>query len=1041
MVADIADIKRKLKQLEHMNEVAFKALSGDAQNAVKKISDKYTKLGNVDIKPLKKGMEHLIGTTTTTSNVIKSTDGQLLKLTETTKTYAKKVAVLNAEGKKTGKYEIKAFQKVTTSVNNANNAISKYSKNTSHLIGKSSQLGTNFNNITDVNQKFATQLKGSGHAVKLLSSDIKQVSGNITKVGTTVKTADGKFLHLQETIQKTPYGLQTVARSATNVTKSYNKTAKASAKLTKNTVSLGENIKRLAKRAALTIPLWLAFRGTMMGVTRTIKDGLTNIAKMDKALQKARRNMSGSAQEITVNFAKLKVEATEMSLETGVAVEDIITAFQRFATTGQDFETSMAGARAATKLAVAQFGDTVGVADALARTYKILGDNIGDGVDKHKKLIKYAALIDELWKDNSFDINEFGQALERFASTADIFNVSMEDSIKLMATMHSATLVANRGGTMLSRTFLKIIPQLDKVSKVLGIDFNPEMDNAVSVLIKVVDAIGELRGSGKFKEIAETSKVLKELFAKREAIPIASLVSLRDLLKENFAMTGDVNKFNKAFNEVTETTGVLSDRFHNANKEIGKALVTGIVGGENFDDSLKDIVETLETIQSVSKGIGKYWARDLVRSLSAGGIGVVFLDIYNNINKSKKEVKNLKNEIDKALGGELTGIDLSKLLADLEKVNIFEFGGLEMYESITNELDKTAKRIKNQMHNAFKEGLSPDQLKKLAKDLEGVDFNILQMDKAKFDKFVSMVDDALVKVEDKVENANKKTRLVVGVDVSDFSLSDINKVNESIIGFNIERLRSMGALKSELLKQKSIFEDIYGIKLKGVELIDRSLEKERAISEEKRKQREIGNDTLKLLRITKEHGVPIAKKIGEVLLDKKKLPQFIKYGGEAAEIFKKEFSDVYEQAQATALFTGKTVPGEPKLRGGKQVPTLEFSERAIEEEKQRVELYYEYLRNKREKWQAQKPTVSQQELFVGKTGVLSTRTAPVNIQVPVNIGKIQLDMSELDKIGQQVTKDVKKQIANELNVNGTAVNTGMRAGMKDALYGKQVPTL
>ena len=1010
-VGDISDIKRQLAQLRHLNDSTFNQIAGNASKNVRGLSKEYAKLADVKLSKLSDDMKGMIGTSTTSSRIIKGANGELLKLTETTKIFGKAVVKTNKEGKKMKIVE--PWKRVSTYINNASNSISNFSKQSKSFLGKSSQLQTNFQSLSDINKKFATQLKGSGHAVKIFSSDIASSAHGITKIGATVQTADGKFLHLRETIRKTPLGIQRVDKSVSKMASSFKKSKKPISDVSKMassfkklkkpisdvqkaTLTLTQNIARLAKRAILTIPLWMAFRGAMMGVTTSIKSAFTNIATMDKVLQKAKRNMSGTSTEIEQNFSQLKSEATKMSLETGVAIEDIITAFQRFATTGQDFKTSMQGARASTALAVGEFGNTVEMANSLAKAYKVLGKNTKDGTKKQVDLMKISALLDKLWKTNAFDVNELGGALERFASTASIMNMSMEDSIKLLATLQTGALKSTRAGRLLGTGMIKLMANLDGVSKELGVKFNPEIDNATDALLKVVDAMVELKGMGKLKGISETSKSLKELFGLRGTVPIATLTSLQKVLKENFAVTGNVTKFKNEIKGVTETTGVLVDRFHRANIEIGKALVNGVIGADDFDDSLRRIVSSLNNLVDVAKKTGKAlnFGADFTIPTHLHKLGTELEKmIYNASKKSEKYFSN----INEALHGNLTPIELNELIS---KTDIKKNPNLKRTIDIfKKQLSEISTDISYEMSNAMANGLSPKNLKTLLEKLKTVDFKILNIDKKQYDNFIKEAKKALATIDKEI---TKKKKLYIPVDIS-ISNDELDKVSEKIIKSDLDQLKQEGMLNSQLLKRQTQLEKLFGIKQDSISLIDRELEKERAVSDEKRLQGKLGSEALKLYRIADKQGIQVAKQIGDVLAGNTDFDLFVRKGGKALEVFKKQFADIFEQTQAEKFYKGIYNPLKPNLRGGNRIDIVEKN--AIN---QRMPTRPTELLMKRRKFV---------EKYYSETPIVN------NIQVPdikignvinVNAGNIK---ETIDKVEEQLAKNIK--------TTGTKINESL----------------
>jgi methyl-accepting chemotaxis protein len=303
--------------------------------------------------------------------------------------------------------------------------------------------------ISDVKAKIAQlhQMNAQINATmsKGLAANYKQVGASLETIKTT-EVNDG-VQKLNSSMHQSTSTMQTVNGSLMQVTKTQKinadgakTTSMAYKDLNTNSVSVAENMKRLAYRAALTIPLWLVLRGAVMGVISTFRDGIKNIAEFDNALRKARRNLQGSAEDITRNFQQLREEVTRMSLESGKSVEEITHAFQKFATVGLDFETSLTGANEATKLATTLFGDTVTNANSLARAFRLLSDNVDDGRAKTEQLKEITALLAHLWKDQAFEINEIAGALERFSPVAAVANMSMEETVKVLTALQTAGL-------------------------------------------------------------------------------------------------------------------------------------------------------------------------------------------------------------------------------------------------------------------------------------------------------------------------------------------------------------------------------------------------------------------------------------------------------------------------------------------------------------------------------------------------------------------------------------------------------------------------
>lgn len=644
----------------------------------------------------------------------------------------------------------------------------------------------------------------------------KQFSTSMSQVSQQVKLVDGRVGTLTETVRTNAKGVKSTATSFKD--------------LNQKTVSLGQNMARLAKRAILTIPIWLALRTVVMGTFRVMKDGLKTISDQDRAFQKAKRNLQGSTTAIEKNFKQLQETIRELSLNTGHSVETITNAFQKFATVGFDFETSLSGANNAVKLATVLFGDVEETANAFARTMRILVDETDNTRTSSEQIAEAMALTAELWKTNAFEINEFTASLEKFSPTAKTMNLTTEQTIALLSALSTAGLRGGRAGRLLRTSFVKLISQTDKLAKSLGVKVNPAIDTTFDIFMKTLDVLAET-GSEAGKVAPEFEKLVKSIFGLRSSDAIKGLIALRKELNKNLAVAGDINRFNTEFETVNETINRLNSQIQNTNREFGRAFVTGLVGGDDFQDSLKSILASLKGIQSRSQIVGK-GIRD---AFTLGGLPKVLIGLF----------EGFKNTID------------------------------EIPESV-QKMDEIVRNFVDTMNKAEK---ASEDLGKSLKSTTSLSFNELQ------------------------------------------------KTSEIIRDIVLDELKAQGALESQILSTTSVLNRQFDIRESELSLLERQLETERAIREERRLQSRLGSDSIKLYRIAQESGIGLAKKIGEVLSGETDFSTFVRQGGEELEIFKKQFADIFEQQQALKFFQGKQVPGQaPSARSGIAIP---ISEQAI----------------------------------------------------------------------------------------------------------------
>ncbi len=704
-----------------------------------------------------------------------------------------------------------------------------------------------------LNSKFS---KGVGTG---MSKEFKQVGKSLG----SIKTSEAKkgLNDLANTSTKTSQTFKKLDGSLVSVTKSTRVNAKGVAKTTtaykdldQNTVSLGQNIGRLAKRAALTIPLWLALRGTMQAVVGTFKEGAKTLIEQDKAFQKAKRNLQGTTTQIDANFKQLQQSALELSLITGESVADITTAFQRFATTGLDFETSMAGASASVKAAILLFGETEQIANAVARAFRILGGRTDEYASKGEELEAFLAQIAELWKDNAFEIDEFSSAFERFSTQASVSNISLKETAILLATLQTAGIRGSRAGRLLSTAALKMNKNFDMFGKTLGINLK-SVDSTFDRLRMVTGAIAELN---KTNPVA-ASQAVSKLFQIRGGQTVQALTVMGDTLDANIKKISGLKTFNEEFKEQNKQLHRLVKQFKNLNTEIAKGFVSGVVGGKKFNSTLGLINDMLRLIQLNAKSLGPAMAE-----------GFDLSGVFKQFNNAA----SVLGTINPLITGITKGFD---------KKNIDNF-----IESL--------KKIPRTFITGYSaaEGLSDSILKSLGitKELVTEEEKLAKLKKAEKE------------ANDEIYNA---------IEASPEQTQDIA---QTILNIKLSQLKTQGALNSQLLKAKSILIERLGIEEQTIDKISRQLELEQSLSEEKRLQSQLGSESLILFKIAKEHGVDTAKQIGEVLSGDVDFSNFVRRGGEVVDIFKDKFASVFEQQQAEAFFKGNTVPGLEDLRGG-----------------------------------------------------------------------------------------------------------------------------
>jgi len=731
-------------------------------------------------------------------------------------------------------------------------------------------------------EDFSKATKTYGQSLKDVTRVSGQLNNSVEKTTQNIKTADGRFGKLIQTTTRMKDGNKKVTTSFKEMDKS--------------TASLGANVGRLMSRAALTIPIWLALRGAVMGTISAFKNSVAGIIKYDKALQKLKKNLQGTPEEITKNFNRARDAITRFAVETGKDTDAITNAIQRFATVGFDFETAMSAGFDATRLSILLFGEAEETANAFARSMRVLVTNTKDSAKTQEEIAEAMTLTSELYEVNAFVLKELNGGLEKFAGTAKTMGFTIAETITLLAALSTRGLNAERAGRLLRTTTQKLEMNLAKVASVLGIKVNPAVDRTFDVFVKVTNAISKLKSEAGTISPA-VSQAIGELFGGvRGGEPIRDLIADMGNVNEAFdkflSARPDIGKFRNDVEEMNDTLFRQVEIFHNLNKETGKAFITGVVQGDNFIDAL----DKINTRIAVAQKNSEKWGTTLIAAFQAISVFGWPVALERLLKFATKEQAGFQARFE-ALG-ELAGEGLKKGLSKTRLDDaIKELARLRTDLRLSDVVKPDAETLKglDEIENAFiKIGsateLTADNLEEVQKNLVNIASGAIQIEK---------------------------------------SFVNISKLNEIILKDVLTRMKSAGALNSELTKTEIKLRKQFNIQGEWNDEIERQLLLERQISEEKRLQSRFSSETAKVFRIAQEKGIEIAKQIGDALAGKISFNDFIRRGGEAVEIFKKDFADVFEQQQMEAFFSGGRVPGLPGLRGGGRIPIREEATQEI----------------------------------------------------------------------------------------------------------------
>lgn len=774
-------------------------------------------------------------------------------------------------------------------------------------------MGKNFSRVTDViGQDFDKMSRTYKKAFDPATG--KEYLKTVDSTSQRVKLLNGKMGTLTKTVH--------------DQGKTTQKTAYSFRELGKNTVSLKDNIKRLASRAAITIPVWMALRGAVMGATRAMSNGLKNIIEYDKQLQRLRKNLQGTSQEVEQNFKKAEKIITDFSIKTGKSTEDITRAIQRFATVGFEYETAMEAGLDATRLSILLFGEAEGTANAFARSMRVLVSDIDNGEKSAKEIAEAFALTSELYEVNAFELKELNSGMEKFAGTAKSMNFTTAETITLLAALSTRGLNAERAGRLLRTTMTKMESKFGDISKVLGIKVNPEMDRTYDVFMKVINAIALLKKkSGAISP--ELTEAISAMFGGvRQGEVVRDLIADIDKVNEAFKKftkaRPDINKFRQDVEGMNDALFRQSEIWTNLKKETGKAFVKAITGGEEFTRTIKDGTSQLLVLKDILEIVG-----DDINSLFAFNFGMPIGVILKGFKEIADESSNIHQEIVKGLRGELGRKEIIDVLARI-KIGMED----KTFEVSQHTINALHKQIKKQMDLKLEESPIEADLRIKGKKLEyerkkSLKFElkrqktseVLLKDELERMKILGASNSELIEAEiyyTKGLNLHREDNDILRkkLEYERSIKQEIENQKQVLIGSRLEMLKLQGATSLQLIERKKLLEESYGINRNKMEQLNLELNIQKEITKEKLEQDKVSSETLKLYKISQKYGITAAKGALAVLRGERGYEKLEKEPyGKVKEALEEFFPALLEARKAALYFAegfGRYMPIKEK---------------------------------------------------------------------------------------------------------------------------------
>jgi TP901 family phage tail tape measure protein len=546
------------------------------------------------------------------------------------------------------------------------------------------------------------------------------------------------------------------------------------------------DLERALKRAAIVAPVWLILRNSMMSFLRGFSEGFKYMEEFDAAMLKAQAVTHSTTGNIEEDMIDLSNRIRNLSQETGQSMTSIAKSFYQFGTIGIEFEKAWQGAEAATRFALATQEDSNNVAKTLAMTFKILGDTMDETIPPGQEMEVQLAKLYKLWQINAGEAGDLTASLAAFLPTANIANLTMDETIALLSTLNSAAMLGSKGGTLLRSSFNKLIENSDKLASSLGIYVNPELDTTFEVMMRVLKATKQLSEAQKFPIAAQG--VISDIFGGiRGGEPIKALIALYDQLQQNMEIStasyenqsGALSDYNKRQQDVIGSVSNQLKLFRELRTQLFEQFITGVVGADDFAKGLEKINIILEQVSERALN----WGEGI-----AGFFGMIthpILTVKEDLRQINKEIDDSWKQIEEGLAGNLSVADTIKLAS---KIKIG-------YPKDTYMLE-IADRLLSKVQEMIKESKIQSNIEK-----QIIDFNeqVVQVKNKEVDAQADLIRQIELQKKDIQEQIVIQKLVNAGYSEADIIIAEIaNEVSNIVNQYN-----SLDAVQNKIVPQLS----------------------------------------------------------------------------------------------------------------------------------------------------------------------------------------------------------------------------------------------
>lgn len=386
-------------------------------------------------------------------------------------------------------------------------------------------------------------------------------------------------------------------------TKKFGKTAD---KTKGKTQDFGSALSNIAKRALLTIPVWLLLRTVFMAITRTISDVINAYIELDDGLARIRTVVSASSDSVEADMIAIRRQILKVAVDTRISIKELAEAFYYLRTASLTTEEAMSAFEPTINAMVGTMNNAKDTARAVAGMYNTMGKYMEENLTAHEKFTKIADILTYTYATQDVQLDELISGYTKLAPYLAGLDDSFEDIVTTLGFLNTRMLRAGRTGRLTGRAILQITKNARKLAKIFGITFDP--DKPIS-LLNTLGKIADMMKTGE-KLTFKQGQALQEVFATRGGVAVRLLIQHFDELREAIGLAGEnAEGFAKRMRNIREATiKAQLERMRNIIQIIGNEFVTGAMGAGDLIEALQKLNTNLEWLIVRARALGEQFA-------------------------------------------------------------------------------------------------------------------------------------------------------------------------------------------------------------------------------------------------------------------------------------------------------------------------------------------------------------------------------------------------------------------------------------------------